>query len=67
MGERKMKISRQFVLGALIQLDNDCGNDNGPEYYESMTDEQLMEEYCLSGLFAQIHPDAYEEDLEGLE
>ena len=65
MGERKMKLPRTMVIEALTLLDEE--NDCDPQNYEAMSDDQLMEEYCLSGLFAQIHPDAYEEDLEGLE
>jgi len=56
------KLSRIKALEHLSVLNDD--EDNEVEDYTAMTNEELEEEYCLSGLFSQHFPNDLEDNFE---
>lgn len=57
-----MILARDLVLSRL----NDIRDEDDETDYASFTEEELMEAYCLSGLFSSFHPELYEDDLKGI-
>lgn len=62
-----MKLSRELVKERIKMLYDTQDYECDMLDLNTASDDKLIEEYFLSGLFADYHTDLYEQDVEGLE
>lgn len=65
---KMLYLSRATVIQRCKDLDADADylDDEDQQDYDNMSDDNLIAQYCLSGMFGDDHPGTDEKDIAGL-